>query len=105
MREATSPQQTIAVALARYRIARAKQACERESARMLGQMDQKLVVARAERPEQRPFAGDVTQCVLSLPLAIDRVKPRDRRMIRQHRRRVAVDERVYFDVRRGALQR
>src|SRR5204862_390111 len=40
---------------------------------MLGQMNQQFVVTCAERAKQRPFAGDVTQRVLSLPLAIDAV--------------------------------
>jgi hypothetical protein len=41
----------------------------------------------------------------SLPVAIDHVDRGDGRMIGEHRRRVAVDERVDLHLRRESLQR
>ena len=80
MRELPSPQARARRAFAGNGPARAQEARQVQSSRMLGEMDQQIEAPRAQAPQQPPFLADLDHDALPLPVAVDRVHLRDGRM-------------------------
>ena len=104
MGEGVAPPTAGVVPLAGYGIAWTQDARERGAARVLGQVDCKIVVAAAQRAHQLPLGNELLAKPLVLPFAIDGVQLRDLRMVTEHRRGFLIDERIDLEMRCGALQ-
>ena len=76
MREARAPEPAGARALGRHAVARAGEARQPRAARMLGEVDDEVVVPRAQRAPQPPFAASCASGPRCLEAAVDRVHDR-----------------------------
>ncbi len=72
---------------------------------MLGQVDQQVVPARAQRAQQRPFGARVRREALRLRAPVYRVQLRDGGVAGEHRRGLEVHECVDLDAGRRARER
>ncbi len=72
---------------------------------MLGQVDEQVIAARAQRRVQAALSAELGDDALPLPLPVDGVELGDRRMAGQHRRRFAVHQRIDLGVWRRPAQR
>ena len=74
------------------------------AARMLSEMDDKVVAACAQAFQELPFDLGLHQRAKFLPLTVYRMQLADRWMQRQHFGGVGINEGVNFDVRRVRFQ-
>ena len=71
---------------------------------MLGQVHEKVITARGERPQQAGLGPGLRDHAAALPVPVDGVQSGDRRMAFEHRRGFKVDERVDFGRGQRILQ-
>ena len=104
MGEAMAPETVGVGASGRDRVRHTEHTGEPGAPRMLGQVNEQIVMPRPQRSEQLPFLAELGAPSAPLPVAIDGMQLRQRRMVLEHRRGFAIHQRVDFDLRRMPFQ-